>query len=102
MPWCASDPLPASAPVRRRSGLPAQPWTARCPRGAERLGSIARLSAALPGRTRISAALGTISHTLVCGGSHPARVAHHPAAAGERMKKLWSLSLQVAGPGACR
>lgn len=44
-------------------------------------------------------ALGKIINNLVCGGSHPARVAHSPAAVGERMKHLWSLRLQVAVPG---
>jgi hypothetical protein len=47
-------------------------------------------------------ALGTINNNLVCGGSHPARVAHSPTAAGSRMKHLWSLRLQVAVPGGCR
>src|SRR6266850_3261222 len=41
-------------------------------------------------------ALGTIINNLVCDGSHHARVAHRPAAAGERMKNLRSLRLQVA------
>jgi hypothetical protein len=51
-------PCPASTPVRRGSGRPARTRTASCPRGAERLGSIGRLSASLPGRTRVSAGPG--------------------------------------------
>jgi hypothetical protein len=49
-----ATPCQASTPVRRSSGQPAQPRTARCPRGAERLGSIWRLLASLPGQTRVS------------------------------------------------
>ena len=55
---CERHRAPPRPPVRRSSGLPAQPRTARFPRAAKRLGSTWRLSASLSGRTRVSAGPG--------------------------------------------
>jgi hypothetical protein len=53
-----ATPCPASTPVRYSSGQPTHTRRARCPRSAARLGPIWRLSASLPGRTRVLAGPG--------------------------------------------
>src|SRR5262247_963287 len=53
-----ATPCPATTPVRYSSDHPTHTRTARVPRGAERLGSIWRHSASLPGRTSVSAGPG--------------------------------------------
>ena len=62
-------PCPASTPVRRSSGQPAHLRTARFPCGGERLGSIWRLSASLPGRTRVSGRPWARSATTSCAAA---------------------------------